>query len=31
MIEEKSERLGLHSFSEVAYAWHDLTPLVSVG
>ena len=30
-IGEKSERLGLHSFSEVAYAWHDLTPLVSVG
>lgn len=25
---EKSERLGLHSFSQVAYAWHDLTALV---
>ena len=25
---EKNERLGLHSFSEVAYAWHDLTALV---
>lgn len=30
-IGEKSERLGQHSFSEVAYGWHDLTPLVSVG
>jgi ribosomal protein S18 acetylase RimI-like enzyme len=28
---EKSERLGLHSFSEVAYGWHELTPLVAVG
>jgi ribosomal protein S18 acetylase RimI-like enzyme len=28
---EKSERLGLHSFSEIAYAWHDLTSLVVVG
>lgn len=27
-IGEKSECLGLHSFTEVAYAWHDLTPLV---
>lgn len=27
-IGEKSERLGLHSFAEVAYAWHDLTSLV---
>ena len=27
----KTERLGLHSFAEVAYAWHDLTALVSVG
>lgn len=27
-IGEKSERLGQHSFAEVAYAWHDLTPLV---
>jgi ribosomal protein S18 acetylase RimI-like enzyme len=25
---EKSERLGLHSFGEVAYGWHDLTALV---
>lgn len=25
---EKSERLGQHSFAEVAYAWHDLTALV---
>ena len=30
-IGEKSERLGQHSFSEVAYGWHDLTPLVTVG
>jgi ribosomal protein S18 acetylase RimI-like enzyme len=30
-IGEKSERLGLHSFGEVAYGWHDLTPLVAVG
>jgi ribosomal protein S18 acetylase RimI-like enzyme len=28
---EKSERLGLHSFSQVAYGWHDLTSLVVVG
>jgi ribosomal protein S18 acetylase RimI-like enzyme len=28
-IAEKSERLGLHSFSEVAYGWHDLTALVA--
>ena len=28
---EKSERLGLHSFAEVAYGWHDLTALVAVG
>ena len=26
---EKSERLGLHSFSQVAYAWHDVTALVA--
>jgi ribosomal protein S18 acetylase RimI-like enzyme len=26
---EKSERLGLHSFSEVAYGWHDLAALVA--
>jgi ribosomal protein S18 acetylase RimI-like enzyme len=30
-IGEKSERLGQHSFSEIAYGWHDLTPLVTVG
>jgi ribosomal protein S18 acetylase RimI-like enzyme len=30
-IGEKSERLGLHSFSQVAYGWHDLTSLVVVG
>ena len=30
-VGEKTERLGLHSFAEVAYAWHDLTGLVSVG
>ena len=28
-VAEKSERLGLHSFAQVAYAWHDLTPLVA--
>jgi ribosomal protein S18 acetylase RimI-like enzyme len=27
-VGEKSERLGLHSFAEVAYAWHDLASLV---
>lgn len=27
-IGQKSERLGLHSFAEVAYAWRDPTPLV---
>ena len=27
-VAEKSERLGLHSFSEIAYAWHDLSVLV---
>jgi len=26
---EKTERLGLHSFSEVAYAWHDVDALVA--
>jgi ribosomal protein S18 acetylase RimI-like enzyme len=26
---EKTERLGLHSFAQVAYGWHDLTALVS--
>jgi hypothetical protein len=30
-IGQKSERLGLHSFSEIAYGWHDLTSLVVVG
>jgi GNAT superfamily N-acetyltransferase len=30
-IGEKSERLGLHSFSEIAYGWHELTSLVVVG
>ncbi|HUP98768.1 MAG TPA: GNAT family N-acetyltransferase [Usitatibacter sp.] len=30
-IGEKTERLGLHSFAEVAYGWHDLTALVAVG
>ena len=28
-IGEKSERLGLHTFAEFAYGWHDLTALVS--
>ncbi|HET7730262.1 MAG TPA: GNAT family N-acetyltransferase [Usitatibacter sp.] len=28
---EKSERLGMHSFSQVAYGWHELTALVAVG
>ena len=28
-IGEKTERLGLHSFSEIAYAWHDLANLVN--
>jgi ribosomal protein S18 acetylase RimI-like enzyme len=28
---ERSERLGLHSFDEVAYGWHDLTGLVGGG
>ena len=28
-IGEKSERLGLHSFAEIAYGWHDLTALVA--
>ncbi len=30
-IGEKTERLGLHSFAEIAYGWHDLTGLVAVG
>ena len=28
-IAEKSERLGQHSFLEVAYAWHDLSGLAA--
>ncbi len=28
---EKTERLGMHSFAEVAYGWHDLAGLVAVG
>ena len=28
-VGEKQERLGLHRYDEVAYGWHDLTPLVS--
>jgi len=28
-IGEKTERLGLHSFSEIAYGWHDLAALVA--
>ena len=28
-IGEKTERLGLHSFAEIAYGWHDLTGLVT--
>ncbi len=28
-IAEKSERLGQHSYLEVAYAWHDLAPLAA--
>ena len=27
-IAEKRERLGLHSFAELAYGWHDLSPLI---
>ncbi len=29
-IAEKTERLGLHSFAQVAYGWHELTALVAV-
>ena len=29
-IAAKSERLGQHSFAEIAYAWHDLTALAGV-
>lgn len=28
-IAQKSERLGLHSFVEIAYGWHDLTGLIA--
>lgn len=28
-IGEKTERLGLHAFAQVAYGWHDLTGLVA--
>ena len=28
-IGEKTERLGLHSFAEIAYGWHDLAGLVA--
>jgi len=28
-IAEKSERLGLHAFAQVAYGWHDLTGLIA--
>ena len=28
-VGEKSERLGQHSFSQVAYAWHDVAALVA--
>ncbi|MEO5692254.1 MAG: GNAT family N-acetyltransferase [Usitatibacter sp.] len=28
---EKTERLGQHSFAEIAYGWHDLTGLVGTG
>ena len=28
-IGEKTERLGLHSFSEIAYGWHDLAGLMA--
>lgn len=30
-VGEKSERLGQHSFLEVAYAWHDLAALAGRG
>ncbi len=30
-IAEKSERLGQHSYLEVAYAWHDLAPIAARG
>lgn len=29
VVGERSERLGKHEFAEIAYGWHDLTPLVS--
>ncbi len=28
-IAAKSERLGLHRYPQVAYGWHDLTPLIA--
>lgn len=28
-IGEKTERLGLHAFAQVAYGWHDLTGLIA--
>jgi hypothetical protein len=28
-ISERTERLGKHPFSQIAYGWHDLTLLVS--
>jgi len=28
-IAEKTERLGLHAFAEIAYGWHDLTGLIA--
>lgn len=27
-LAEKQERLGMHSFAELAYGWHDLSPLI---
>ena len=30
-IGEKTERLGLHSFAEIAYGWNDLSALVAPG
>jgi GNAT superfamily N-acetyltransferase len=28
-VSSRQERIGLHRYDEVAYGWHDLTPLVS--
>jgi GNAT superfamily N-acetyltransferase len=28
-IAQKSERLGVHAFAQVAYGWHDLTGLIA--